>query len=100
MSIILDLLFSTSSKRNLYQNDSFSRIFHSGGEGVKKPEILGVVNDEGESGREEESITERHDVLTRYRQYRGTTWCVRTLSLGGMGCVKASQDVSASEGYE
>ena len=31
-------------------------------EGSQKPEISGVVNDKGESGGEDDSITERHEV--------------------------------------
>ena len=37
-----------------YQNDSFLRIFRLGGEGIEETEFPGVVNEEGESGGEED----------------------------------------------
>ena len=58
------------SKRHLYQNDSISRIFRLGGEWIEETEIPGVVNEEGESGGEEDldeyGIIERHEVFARY----------------------------------
>ena len=42
------------SKRHLYQNYSNSRIFRLGGEGIEETEFPAVVNEEGESGGEED----------------------------------------------
>ena len=53
-SILLYPIMWTNSKRHLYQNDSISRIFRLGGEGIEETEIPGVVNEEGESGGEED----------------------------------------------
>ena len=61
------------SKRHLYKNDSISRIFRLPGEGIEETEIPGVVNEEGESGSEEEleeyGVIERHEVFARYLNY-------------------------------
>jgi len=57
------------SKLHLYQNDSISRIFRFGGEGIEETKIPGVVNKEGISGGEEElleyGIIERHEGLCK-----------------------------------
>jgi len=42
------------SKRRLYQNGSISRIFRLVAKGIEKTEVPRVVNEEGESGGEEE----------------------------------------------
>jgi len=58
------------SKRHQYQNDSISRIFRLKGEGIEETEFPEVVNEEGESGGEEDlneyRIIERHEVFARY----------------------------------
>ena len=58
------------SKRHLYQNDSISRIFRLGGEGIEETEFPAEVNEEGESGGEENldenGIIKIHEVFERY----------------------------------
>ena len=79
------------SKRYLYQNDSISRIFRLGGEGIEESKIPGVVNEEGESGGEEEleeyGIIKRHEVFARYHNsivgHLGVERTLKAMSLGG-----------------
>ena len=44
----------TSRRGHLYQNDTISRIFRLGGEGIEQTEFPAEVNEEGESGGEED----------------------------------------------
>ena len=80
--------------RYLYQNDSISRIFLSGGIGITETEIPGVVNKEGKSGGEEDlkeygikSMIKRHEVFARYHNsivgYLGVERTSKAMSLGG-----------------
>ena len=94
------------SKQHLYQNDSVSRIFQLGGEGIEETEIPGVVNEEGESGGEEElekyGITERHEIFARYHnsivKHLGVERTLKVVTLGVI--LGLRQDVSNSIGEE
>ena len=89
------------SKRLLYQNDSISRIFWLGGEGIEETEIPGVRNEEGESGGEEElkeyGIIERHEVFARYHNsivgHLGVERTLKAMSLGGHSWAGMRQNV-------
>jgi hypothetical protein len=58
-------------KRHLYRNDSISRIFRLGGEGIEETEFPAEVNEEGESGGKEDLdeyriMNQRREVMARY----------------------------------
>jgi len=69
------------------QNDSISRIFRLGGERNEETKILGVVNEEDESGGEEEldeyGITGRHEFFAIYTHLSWDILAWSSMSLGG-----------------
>ena len=88
-------------KRHLYRDDSISRIFRLGGEGIEETEFPAEINEEDESGGEEEldeyGIIERHEVFARYYNsivdHLGVERTLKAMSLGGHAWAGMRQNI-------